>query len=465
MLVVLFAVSACSSKKSPHKTFVDAGNDEDAGSGTSPYDADVPLPVEHDSGMAPPGMPAQGLTGNCAIDTNKIFTVVQTDKALLATPLAVDLELSQFALPYVGEGVGCFDAVYVSTLAGASTAPKPASKLAIDACANERPPGITSANGRWLLALIDNRQRGTGPQQWDLWTQAYNARSGKATAEIRISDTPAEEKAVAIQTLRDGTTMVAWVDTSVDGASTLRVRALDATGKPTAPEQVLDTWNAAAGADLTKNPKLSYGALAMSSLGADGAGLGYWRYDPANTAGRSEIVFVALDKKAKPVRSAWVISSNAGPAASVDVESNETGGGIVYTQSEGQTGRQLWFQQIDDTGQAAPLSASAGQATPLRFLEPPFRGIDVSVTKLRSQYAIVYRELPRLTTDKAQIRIIFLDRNGGKLGDSDISYTSEAGGKTAIRTAYDGRTVIAWTELNAKGQSVVKVVRLPCVGG
>jgi hypothetical protein len=178
----------------------------------------------------------------------------------------------------------------------------------------------------------------------------------------------------------------------------------------------------------------------------------------------SEVAFLSLDHTVKPVRAAWVLSKNAGVYASIDVDVNENGGGIVYTQAEGPTGQQLWFQLIDDTGLATPLTFSAGTTPALRIVNSPFRGIDVSVAKLRVTFAIAYRALPAVNMDKPQIRLMFLNRQGDFLGDSDLSYTSDTGGRTAIKTAYDGRTVVSWTEINDAGQSVIRVVRLPCTG-
>jgi hypothetical protein len=65
----------------------------------------------------------------------------------------------------------------------------------------------------------------------------------------------------------------------------------------------------------------------------------------------------------------------------------------------------------------------------------------------------------------AQIRLYFLDRYGAVIGNSDVSFTSASGGRTAIQAAYDGRVVVGWSQVNEDGKSVTKVVRLPCVGG
>jgi hypothetical protein len=125
----------------------------------------------------------------------------------------------------------------------------------------------------------------------------------------------------------------------------------------------------------------------------------------------------------------------------------------------------VWFQRIDDTGQAATLLNSPGRSAPIRVVNSPFRGIDVSVTKLLAGYIVSYRALPSTRQPQAAIRLAFLDRNGQLIGESDVSYTSQSGGRTAVEAAYDGRAVVGWSQVNPDGKSELKLVRLPCIGG
>lgn len=438
----------------------DAGGEEDSGDGTGKFDANVPLPVDdRDTGVVDPGDPEPGLTGSCAADSNKIFTVVTGDRPFAGVTLGVNPFTSDFAVPYIGTSDSCYDQVLLATMKGAKTAPGPESQPVVDPCSLVRAPTVTAVSAGWLVALTDNRV-----PPWDVWVHPFDADKGVLGDGIRISDTAGEEQAIAMVTLRDGNVLLAWVDRADNGTSFLRVRPLDPTGMPRGDERVIDTWNEADGTDLTKNPQLSYGSLSFTTLGESGAGLAYWRYEPVQNL-RSEIVFVALDHLGRATRDPWVVGGNAGPLGSVDVDSNAEGGAIVYTQAEGTEGRHLWFQEIDDTGAPAPLVTSAGTAPAIRFLGTPYRAIDVSVAKLRSNYAVVYRALPALSMERAEIRLQFLGPAGGKLGDSDISYTSDSGGKTAIEAAYDGRAVLSWSELDDSGMSAIKVARLGCVGG
>lgn len=454
-LLALVSAQGCGDDGGKTVAAKDSGPD-DSGGGNDDFDAgDAPLPQKHDAGMVKPGTPDMGLEGRCAIDTNKIFTAVETDTLLYGTPLAVDPIDSQFAIPYVDTSSGCLDAVYLATLAGSNTAPPPTAAIAVDNCALVSAPATTFAGGRWLVAFVDNHS-GTD----SVWVQPFDVDSDKMGADQLLSETQA--KSIALNTLRDGTVLVAWADEDIGGTGAVKVRPLDENGKPTGPERVIETWKASAGSDPVKNPKLKYRGLVITTVGAEGAGLAYWRYD--ETFARSELMFHVLDKTGKPTLPQLIVTRTAGTYASIDVDVNETGGGIVYTQVEGSTGRQLWFQEIDDTGALATLGSDRGVAPPVRIVNSPFLGIDVSIAKLRVSYAIAYRALPAVNMDKSQIRVMFLNRGGNKLGDSDVSFTSDTGGRTAIKTAYDGRIVLGWTELTDEGKSRIRVVRLPCAG-
>jgi hypothetical protein len=160
-----------------------------------------------------------------------------------------------------------------------------------------------------------------------------------------------------------------------------------------------------------------------------------------------------------------VLTRNAGTQASVDITVNEEGGAVIYTQAEAATGRQVWFQQIDDTGKAAGVRLGTGTAPAVRVVNAPTKAIDVSITKLLSNYVMAFRALPTADSTRAKIRMAFLNQVGNVFGDLDVSYTSDTGGKTAIKAAYDGRIVLAWSEVEDNGKSLIKMGRLPCVGG
>jgi hypothetical protein len=212
----------------------------------------------------------------------------------------------------------------------------------------------------------------------------------------------------------------------------------------------------------TDSSQLYFMNLAMKPLG-QGAGLVYVRYSLDYKT--SDIVFVALDLLGNPLRAPWVLAGNAGPSPSVDLTIDRNGGGITYSRAEAMTGRQVWFQLIDAAGQAALLRTGTTRSPAQRIVTSPARGIDVSITQLRASFIVAYRSLPQTDGGRAVIRAYFLDRNGAVVGSSDVSYTSDGGGRTNIQASTDGRVVVGWNELKDAGGSALKVARLPCVGG
>ncbi|HEX4353754.1 MAG TPA: hypothetical protein VHZ95_12585, partial [Polyangiales bacterium] len=402
--LALLCLAACSGSKH-HAPAPPTTNDRDSGS--SEVDAGQPA---IDAGHLQPdedsGSPDPGLTGTCAIDSNKIFTVVEQDTPFLDTPLAVDPINSRFVLPYVGEG-DCLQAVFMAGLVGAADGGGPVSDKAIDECSLVLGASAAAISGNWLVALVDNRA-----PPYDLWIEPYDPIQKTSGSAVRISQTETVEHELAIATLRNGDhAMVAWSDEDPKAGQALYVRPLDSSGTPTGDAVRID-----------HSSTLYYRGLALTELGADGAGFAYLRYSQDFTT--SDIVFVALDANGKALRDPWLLASNAGPSASVSLVNDEDGGGIVYARAEATSGRQLWFQQIDDSGQAAAPRSDASRAPPLRFVNSPFKGIDVSIAKLSTSFVVTYRSLPAGDQDRAEIKLYFLDRFGAVIGGSSVSYTS-----------------------------------------
>ena len=426
----------------------DAGDAGDAGdrNGSEPYDGSVPLP-RRDAGAntIPPGEPEKGLSGYCAVDSNKIYTVAEREQPFSSTPLAVDPNNSRFIMPFVAGG-DCLDSVHMATLMGAATGGEPVDSSRIDTCARVREAAATALSDRWLIATTDNREA-----PWDVWLTPYDAKTGDVAEAQRLSETSRLESALALAPLADGkSALLAYGDEELGVGQALHVRPVDNLGRPTGEAVRLD-----------ESSELYFSNLSMKPLG-NGAALVYVRSSPDSAT--SDIVFVALDAQGKPIRDAWVLTRNAGPSASVDLTVDSEGGGIVYARAEASVGRQIWFQKIDASGQAALLPTGTTRSPAQRIVNSPARGIDVSIAQLRASFVLAYRSLPQSEGGRAILRAYFLDRNGAVVGSSDVSYTSAASGRTSVQSAGDGRVVVAWNEVNDEGLSALKVARLPCVG-
>ena len=132
--------------------FGDAGPDE-------PLE---PLPdagiAKRDAGMVPPGDPPPELEGEaCAIDTNKLFELSNSDAIPELTELAVDRVGSRFALAWVEPGKDCDDRLRVAEVSGSAARGEPERHTAVEECTAVTEPAITDSEGQWLLAYMDDR--------------------------------------------------------------------------------------------------------------------------------------------------------------------------------------------------------------------------------------------------------------------------------------------------------------------
>jgi len=209
----------------------------------------------------------------------------------------------------------------------------------------------------------------------------------------------------------------------------------------------------------------SFASLSLGRIGGEYAGLGYRRYD---ASGNSQIVLDVLSAETgERDRDSWVLTSEAGAFGSIELGTDDEGGGVIYSLGQAES-RQLWFQQLDRNGQAAPIVTAmdvGGPSPPKRVVGPPYKAIDASIAKLGVGYAVAYRALPGGMVTSPRIRVHFLDRVGQIIGVSDVALASEFGGRTAIEAAVDGRIVLGWTDTTEDGMSTLTVVKLPCVGG
>ena len=449
------ALCACGGGGGHHSVDVPGGPDRDAGQhgGGSTLDGSFPLPVDYDAGTPIPGNPPPELEGQgCAVDTNKIYDLVTLDRQPEPTRLAVDLSGSRFALAYIDKSAQCIDAIYLAELEGASGVGMPSIAPALDPCTSIDHTSIEYNGSDWLLASVDARK-----DSRDLWVQAFDTDGKPASGANRVTNNLALEREVALLSLGSDAVLAAWVEQDLDGGKTqLKLRPLSAQGKPAGDEVVLDqptdsTWIVS--------------GLSLAKLGDMFVGLAYRRTD--QTTGRSEIVLDVLDHQGMRDRDSWVLSTDAGALGSVDVSADDVGAGAIYSLIQGDSD-QLWFQQLGLDGRAAKATSAGrvgGPVDPVRVVGPPYKAIDASLAKLPVGYAIAYRALPGGDVGSPRIRVHFLDRFGRILGKSDVALAEANGGRTAIKSAYDGRITVGWSDTDDQGETTLTAIKLPCVGG
>jgi hypothetical protein len=431
----------------------------DGGTDERDEERDAELPVEiPDAGNLYPGEPPEELEGQlCAADTNKVYELVSGTSDAQPALLAVDGIRNRFGMAFVSAaGAECSTSVQFAELYGVPGAHEPEPMLAYDGCTLIERAAIARGTDHWLLAIVDNRM-----ESRDLWVHAFDPESGDTVATHRVTENMANEGSVAFLPLDDERILVAWSESAFDGTgSSLRVQVLSGEGEPTG-EPV----------EIEPASTTFYTALTTTRLGNTNdeetplfIGLAYKRDDSEGNAAfvLDVLHFETLERDRDP----WVLTTTPGAFGSIDLDSDNNGGGVVYTVEEG-ISKQVWFQQLGNNGRAAPVmrgNVVGGPSEPSRVIGNPELGIDVSLAKLPIGFVIAYRGLPSVAVPQAQVRTFFLDRNGERFGQSAVALAEEGGGQTAIEVANDGRAVLSWTDTAEDGSSTLRALVVPCVG-
>lgn len=438
--LLLAGLVGCGDDASPHETVPTGRRDPKPDAGPEP---DAGEPIEHDAGFADrtPGHA-------CEVDPDALFDLSVSKQVPDVAPLGVQSVAGYFGMAYVDQSETCVDALYVAELRGGKKGGGPMVSSAVDQCSQIDRVALASLDRAWLVATVDNREPPS-----DIWVQVYAADSSDAPKAQRVTDTPALERSVTLSVVSEDAAMLAWVERDVDsGVETLKVRPLDGQGKPTA--------------EAVSLPVPDGSSITLPSMAPIGSfvGLAYHRGHPD---GQSEVVLERLDPASgERTRDPWVVTDQAGPQPSVGLTRAPKGGAILYSTVAGGSGRQLWFQRLDERVERAPVMSGAvvgGQAEPQRLVNSPFRAIDASIEKLSVGYAVAYRGLPGGTLEEPAIKLLFLEENGRIVGDSVVAPTSETGGRTSVAFSIEGRMVMGWSDHTDEGTRL-RMMRVPCVG-
>lgn len=420
------------------------GDEDDAGSFDSgPSPIDVP-----DAEDLFPGDPPEALEGErCAADTNKIYDLASTSSNAL--PAQVAVSAARFGLAFVSTAdVMCTTGVSFAELYGAPGANEPSPTTAYDDCTLVEQAAIARGDGLWLLAVVDNRQ-----DERDLWVHAFDHEAGDTVEQHRITENMAAEGPVELLRIDNERALIVWAEVAFDGSgAALRGQFLSGTGEPMG--DVVEIAEPAAG---------FYSSMSMVLLGELYIGLSYAHDD--GTGARSVVLDVLRRETGERERDPWVLTTEPGENATVDLASDSRGAGVAYTLAQG-TSRQIWFQALGLDGRAAPVIGAGGQmggpSEPKRVVENPQLGVDVSVAKLPTGFAVAYRALPSVGVTVPQIRAHFLDAFGRIVGDSAVALAEPTGGQTTIEAATDGRIVLSWTDTDDEAISTLRALIMPC---
>ncbi len=444
----------------------------DAGSGDGGQDG----PPDEPEPMAPGFMPDVGdlIEGEppeelaeeaCAVDTNKLFQLAESEGIVGDTVLGVDLIESEFGMVFVDVSNECTHAVRIARFSGPAGSGEPEVELALDACSTIGRTAVAHNDEAWLLVTVDDRD---GPM--DVWIQRVGDRTGDQG--FRLSDSPSEEVDVAAMAAPpllqpegaeplpdialEGYGAVAWIDSDAfAGTRAMFLQMLTVDGEPNGDPIV-----------LYDHGSMDFTSVTLARVGTDKIGLGYRRFD---RMGISEIMFEVRDAVTGELeREPWLITPEGGQQGTIELATDETGGGIAYSVEQGTEGRQVWFIRLDANGEIAPVQSGVqqgGPSEPQRVVGLPYKGVDASIAKLPVGYAVVFRGLPGGPITESLIRIQFIDRFGRLIDQaSSIAFAAEIGGRTTVEAAFDGRIAVGWTDATEDLMgTTVNVVRLPCV--
>lgn len=412
-----------------------------------------PFPFEPpDPNDVYPGDPPEELAGQlCAAHTNKIYDLATTQGNAVPALLAVDRQRSRFGMAFVSAGGdACTSGVSFAELYGPPGAVEASPTMAYDDCTLIETAAIARGDGAWLLAVTDNRMEAR-----DLWVHAFDPESGDTIAVHRVTENMAAEASVGLLNLDRNRALIVWTETAFDNTGTsLVARFLSGEGEPEGEPVELEAASDA-----------FYTGMAMTRLGDELIGLVYRR--DGGAGGHAIVLDVLSAQTAERDRDPWVLTYEAGALGTVDIASDSRGAGVAYTVVQGLS-RQVWFQPLGLDGYAAPVESgpnTGGPADPNRIVGAPQLGVDVSLARMATGFAVAYRALPSVRVPVAQIRAHFLDRRGEILGDSAIALAAESGGQTALESAFDGNMVLSWSDSDDEGLTTLRSLVVPCGPG
>jgi hypothetical protein len=195
-------------------------------------------------------------------------------------------------------------------------------------------------------------------------------------------------------------------------------------------------------------------AIAVSRLGVDKRGVLAWVGPQANPG----VWVQPLDEQGHSDGGPIKLTERVGASSSVDVAQRIDGGGAVYSIAIDSL-PQVRFRRLNQEGQ------TRGDERVL--VSPPQRAQDASLTGLGGGYAVAYRTLPGEGQSGAEIRLMFISKEGNVSRDDQgravsflIGESSLATGRTQVEVSLDGVLMIGWLDAASNGSgNVLKVAR------
>lgn len=197
--------------------------------------------------------------------------------------------------------------------------------------------------------------------------------------------------------------------------------------------------------------------LALAALGQDGGALAF-----VSEQEKPGIWLVPLDSQGDPRQSPVLLSDAVTTNQNVDIATrSEDGGAAVYSVDLG--GRyEVRFRRLGTEGEF--LSGDVKVAT---F---PLQGRDASIARLGGGYIVAFRSMNAATDTRGEIRLTFISREGnlerdsaGRVTTYPIAEASVTGGRVSVRVSRDGQLLVSFLDVkDGKPQLRLLRKRLDC---
>jgi hypothetical protein len=204
------------------------------------------------------------------------------------------------------------------------------------------------------------------------------------------------------------------------------------------------------GADEGYDPQ----GIAVTRIGVEKLGMIGWVGPQANPG----VWVLRLDEVGRPEGGPIKLTTRVGASSSIDLAPRIDGGGAVYSIVIDSL-PQVRFRRFDQVGNT--------RGDERALVSPPQRAQDASLATLGGGYAVAYRALPSEGQSGAEIRLMFISKEGNVSRDDQgraitypIGESSLATGRTQVEVSLDGVLMVGWLDAASDGSgNVLKVAR------
>jgi hypothetical protein len=302
----------------------------------------------------------------------------------------------------------------------------------------------------WQLAWVDNATNTRELHTAQLERLDEGMLIG-AQQRVTITTDNAEQESRPALAMVGGRPLLTWITSRLEGATGMRVDRRRVMGR------FLDEDESFAiveeGADHLPQ------GLALTRVATEGRSSLAW-VGPQSKPG---VWLQALDELGQPSGSPHKLTDRVGASSSVDMAHRFDGGAVVYSIVIDDL-PQVRFRRLDEIGEPRDDERA--------LISPPVRAQDASLASLGGAYAVAYRALPGDGQAKAEIRLMFVSREGNVTRDAAgrpisflVAESTLSTGRTYVEVSNDGLLMIGWLDAGETSNRLkIARRRLDCGG-